>query len=272
MSTRGCCGGRDGHPWVLRGPLPPALKIHISAVTKAVLEEFGCFELELRGDVEMKVSPSVPKMPQIPPLQRGVLGGSCPTRSPLCMCILQPCWGYEHPLHPDLCANGYSLHPKPWGYGHPLHPKSGDKRHPLYPNLCANGYPMDPRPWGSGHPLHPKSWGNGHPMDPKLRSHGHPLRPKLWGYGDPLHPKPWGYGGPPAPQTLMLWAPPAAHPLCKWAPHGSQTLGQWAPSAPQTLGQWAPPAPPDHSPLSPQGKGKVRTYWLLGERGSSTRG
>uniref|UniRef100_A0A8C8BJJ3 Guanylate cyclase n=1 Tax=Otus sunia TaxID=257818 RepID=A0A8C8BJJ3_9STRI len=31
-----------------------ALKIHISAVTKAVLEEFGCFELELRGDVEMK--------------------------------------------------------------------------------------------------------------------------------------------------------------------------------------------------------------------------
>uniref|UniRef100_A0A8C8BQP7 Guanylate cyclase n=1 Tax=Otus sunia TaxID=257818 RepID=A0A8C8BQP7_9STRI len=34
-----------------------ALKIHISAVTKAVLEEFGCFELELRGDVEMKVGP-----------------------------------------------------------------------------------------------------------------------------------------------------------------------------------------------------------------------
>ncbi|XP_051626980.1 atrial natriuretic peptide receptor 1 isoform X1 [Manacus candei] len=31
-----------------------ALKIHISGVTKAVLEEFGCFELELRGDVEMK--------------------------------------------------------------------------------------------------------------------------------------------------------------------------------------------------------------------------
>ncbi|KAM6999311.1 atrial natriuretic peptide receptor 1 [Melospiza melodia melodia] len=31
-----------------------ALKIHISGVTKAVLEEFGGFELELRGDVEMK--------------------------------------------------------------------------------------------------------------------------------------------------------------------------------------------------------------------------
>ncbi|XP_064355108.1 atrial natriuretic peptide receptor 1 [Dromaius novaehollandiae] len=31
-----------------------ALKIHISAVTGAVLEEFGCFELQLRGDVEMK--------------------------------------------------------------------------------------------------------------------------------------------------------------------------------------------------------------------------
>lgn len=33
----------------------PALKIHVSSTTKEVLDEFGCFELELRGDVEMKV-------------------------------------------------------------------------------------------------------------------------------------------------------------------------------------------------------------------------
>lgn len=46
----------------------PALKIHISAVTKAVLEEFGCFELELRGDVEMKVSAHRPNHPSwVPP-------------------------------------------------------------------------------------------------------------------------------------------------------------------------------------------------------------
>lgn len=32
-----------------------ALKIHLSSETKAVLEEFDGFELELRGDVEMKV-------------------------------------------------------------------------------------------------------------------------------------------------------------------------------------------------------------------------
>ncbi|XP_048881491.1 atrial natriuretic peptide receptor 1-like [Brienomyrus brachyistius] len=31
-----------------------ALKIHVSAATCAVLEEFNCFQLELRGDVEMK--------------------------------------------------------------------------------------------------------------------------------------------------------------------------------------------------------------------------
>nr|XP_060613964.1 atrial natriuretic peptide receptor 1 [Anolis sagrei ordinatus] len=31
-----------------------ALKIHLSGTTKSILEEFGCFELELRGDVEMK--------------------------------------------------------------------------------------------------------------------------------------------------------------------------------------------------------------------------
>ena len=33
-----------------------ALKIHVSPKTKAVLDTFGCFELELRGEVEMKVS------------------------------------------------------------------------------------------------------------------------------------------------------------------------------------------------------------------------
>ncbi|XP_053224656.1 atrial natriuretic peptide receptor 1 isoform X1 [Podarcis raffonei] len=31
-----------------------ALKIHLSGTTKSILEEFGCFDLELRGDVEMK--------------------------------------------------------------------------------------------------------------------------------------------------------------------------------------------------------------------------
>lgn len=36
---------------------PPfaALKIHVSSTTKEILDEFGCFELSLRGDVEMKV-------------------------------------------------------------------------------------------------------------------------------------------------------------------------------------------------------------------------
>lgn len=34
--------------------LSPALRIHLSSETKAVLEEFDGFELELRGDVEMK--------------------------------------------------------------------------------------------------------------------------------------------------------------------------------------------------------------------------
>ncbi|XP_062828750.1 atrial natriuretic peptide receptor 2 [Anolis carolinensis] len=31
-----------------------ALRIHVSSCTKEILDEFGCFELELRGDVEMK--------------------------------------------------------------------------------------------------------------------------------------------------------------------------------------------------------------------------
>ena len=37
-------------------PYPtPALKIHVSSTTKDALDELGCFQLELRGDVEMKV-------------------------------------------------------------------------------------------------------------------------------------------------------------------------------------------------------------------------
>lgn len=32
-----------------------ALKIHVSPQTKALLDSFGTFRLELRGDVEMKV-------------------------------------------------------------------------------------------------------------------------------------------------------------------------------------------------------------------------
>lgn len=31
-----------------------ALKIHVSSATHDVLQEFNCFHLELRGDVEMK--------------------------------------------------------------------------------------------------------------------------------------------------------------------------------------------------------------------------
>lgn len=34
-----------------------ALKIHVSSATKEVLDEFGYFDLQLRGDVEMKVRP-----------------------------------------------------------------------------------------------------------------------------------------------------------------------------------------------------------------------
>jgi len=33
----------------------PALKIHVSPVTKELLDQFGTFLLELRGEVEMKV-------------------------------------------------------------------------------------------------------------------------------------------------------------------------------------------------------------------------
>jgi len=32
-----------------------ALKIHVSAATKSLLDQFGTFELQLRGEVEMKV-------------------------------------------------------------------------------------------------------------------------------------------------------------------------------------------------------------------------
>lgn len=35
-----------------------ALKIHLSSATKEVLDEFGYFDLQLRGDVEMKVNSS----------------------------------------------------------------------------------------------------------------------------------------------------------------------------------------------------------------------
>jgi hypothetical protein len=32
------------------------LKIHVSPATKALLDSFGTFRLELRGDIEMKAS------------------------------------------------------------------------------------------------------------------------------------------------------------------------------------------------------------------------
>lgn len=31
-----------------------ALKIHVSAATRDVLQEFNCFQLELRGDISVK--------------------------------------------------------------------------------------------------------------------------------------------------------------------------------------------------------------------------
>lgn len=36
-------------------PVIAALKIHVSSQTKALLDSFGTFRLDLRGDVEMKV-------------------------------------------------------------------------------------------------------------------------------------------------------------------------------------------------------------------------
>lgn len=52
--------------------LGPALKIHLSAATCDVLEEFGCFHLELRGDVEMKVMLGIAPQPHPHP------GHCCP--------------------------------------------------------------------------------------------------------------------------------------------------------------------------------------------------
>lgn len=45
-------------PFSIILPIPPtpALKIHVSSTTKDALDELGCFQLELRGDVEMKVT------------------------------------------------------------------------------------------------------------------------------------------------------------------------------------------------------------------------
>ena len=37
------------------GLFVPALKIHVSSQSRGVLEPFGTFDLELRGEVEMKV-------------------------------------------------------------------------------------------------------------------------------------------------------------------------------------------------------------------------
>lgn len=39
---------------VLLSVVLSALKIHVSEATRSVLQELNCFQLELRGDVEMK--------------------------------------------------------------------------------------------------------------------------------------------------------------------------------------------------------------------------
>lgn len=76
-----------------------ALKIHLSSETKAVLEEFGGFELELRGDVEMKVEKEAP-MVTIPWGPRG----GCPPSSP---------FSSSH-FHSHHLANGLATpHPNP---------------------------------------------------------------------------------------------------------------------------------------------------------------
>lgn len=71
MPHSSCCLFRIPH---LPTPSFPALKIHLSSETKAVLEEFDGFELELRGDVEMKVGEETPVL--APP---GAAGGGAPT-------------------------------------------------------------------------------------------------------------------------------------------------------------------------------------------------
>lgn len=91
----------------------PALKIHISAVTKAVLEEFGCFELELRGDVEMKVSAHRPNPPQLGTTQ----------------------WAMGYPLYPNPSGAMGSL-PTPqshWGIGNPWAPIPAGQWEPFGP-------------------------------------------------------------------------------------------------------------------------------------------
>ena len=42
-----------------------ALKIHVSPTTREVLELFNCFELEYRGEMEMKVTWDMSDLPML---------------------------------------------------------------------------------------------------------------------------------------------------------------------------------------------------------------
>ena len=130
----------------------PALKIHISAVTKAVLEEFGCFELELRGDVEMKVSAHRPNPPQLGTTQLAM--------------------GY--PLYPNPSGATGSL-PTPqshWGIGNPWALIPVGQWEPFGPrSQRGNGNPLDPNPnphpnEALGTPAPQTQLGNGNPLGP----------------------------------------------------------------------------------------------------------
>jgi atrial natriuretic peptide receptor A len=45
---------------VIKPIIYTALKIHVSPATKALLDSFGTFRLELRGDIEMKARKFLP--------------------------------------------------------------------------------------------------------------------------------------------------------------------------------------------------------------------
>lgn len=73
-----------------------------------------------------------------------------------------------------------------------------------------------------------------------------------------------------APALTIPWSP--GRVIFPQAP--SQAANPTPIPKPLSFGKWVGVLlpTPRASSFSLQGKGKVRTYWLLGERGSSTRG